>query len=133
MAGYPPKRGDDGSLVIGWLGRIAITVALVGIMLFDGIAMIRGHLHAENTAQAAADAAASTFTSTHDYEAALTAARTAAIDGDETMSATGFSIAHGFVIVTLDGHVDTLILGHVPGLSGAANPTITIREALPAS
>jgi hypothetical protein len=133
MAGHSLPTGEHGFLVLGWLAKIMITVAIVGIVLFDGIAMARGHLHAQNTAQAAADAAAGQYASTHDYESSLRAAQQAAISGDDEVPIGGFTIVHGIVVVTVDGHVDTLVLGHVPGLGGAANPSATVREAIPAS
>jgi hypothetical protein len=127
------RPGDGGFLVLGWLARVMISIALVGIMLFDSLVLIRGHVHVENTTQAAADAATSSYETNHDYAAARAAAVQAAEMGQETLPANGFTIVHGDVVVTLDGHVDTLIVGHLPGLRSFATPTATVREAIPAS
>jgi hypothetical protein len=135
MAGVSASErpGDSGFLVLGWLARIVITIAIVGTVLFDSLVMIRGHVHVENTTQAAADAATSSYAANHDYAAARAAAVQAADVGQETLPPNGFTIVGGSVVVTLDGQVDTLILGHLPGLRQFATPTATVREAIPAS
>src|SRR4051812_42887623 len=82
-ADSPPSAGG-GPVVIGWLTRLTVTLAVLGVLLFDGAALVIGRVSTADNADLAAQAAADAWSGTHSYKTALLAAQTAA-GGDEVV------------------------------------------------
>lgn len=88
---------DSGAIVLGWLTKLAATIALVGLIAFDGVSLVQAHFSAADRAGTYASSAAEKYQGTKDINAAYAEAEAAAqIDGD-SVDIQGFS-------VTPDGH-----------------------------
>lgn len=75
------RAGDGGDIVIGWLSKLALVIAVIGVALFDGIAIGTTQLAITDQASVAARAASGAWQSTQNvqtaYETALAAAHEA--------------------------------------------------------
>lgn len=72
---------DSGSIVLGWLTRLALVIAVLGLLAFDGIALVKTNFSAADHAGSAAVAGADTYRQTKDVQQAYNAA-VAAASGD---------------------------------------------------
>lgn len=128
--------GDRGDIVLGWLTRITVVLALLGVVGFDLVSMGAGRLQAEDDAQSAARAAVTSYKADQDlqraYEAALAhVAKTGA--AGSTIAPEGFSVApDGAVTLTLQHTSPTLVVEKVAPIRSwaTASATVTGRPAL---
>lgn len=83
---------DSGTIVLGWLTKLAATIALCGLIVFDGASLVQAHFSAADRAGTYASSAADKYQQTKDINAAYAEASAAAqIDGD-TVELESFSI-----------------------------------------
>jgi uncharacterized membrane protein YebE (DUF533 family) len=123
------EPADEGTMVLGWLARIALVVAIVGVIGFDAIAIAQVHVRADDAASQAADQAATTWQATHDFARTVLVARTAAAQDDMTVAAKEVKVQpDGSVTVTVHGHVDTTVAKYVPGVQDLTNATSTANR-----
>jgi len=116
-------------MVLGWLARIAIVVAIVGVIGFDGIAIAQVHVRADDAAARAADDAATTWLATHDFTKTVLVARKDAAEDDMTVVAKDVRVLpDGSVTVTVRGHVDTTVARYVPGVKNLTSATSTANR-----
>jgi hypothetical protein len=124
-------RRDRGSIVIGWLTKLAVVLSLVGIALFDAVAVGVNHVSASDDANSAAEAAGASWRASHDIQAAYAAAVQSVTSDSERVLAHGFAIdPDGTVHLLLRRETHTLVLHHVGPLkkyefvvtAGTANP-----------
>jgi len=123
------SRHDTGSAVIGWLGRIVVSLTLVGMIGFDGISIAIARAHVSDIASDAADAAASRYVVHFSPGEALDAARTKAASEGATVSPTGIVVSRTghdvTVTVTVRYEPGTALLGHLPGTGQLGQTTAT--------
>lgn len=101
---------DRGSMVVGWLVKLAAVLTIVGIVGFDGISLAVARLNSQDDANSAASAAAAAWQQTHDVQRAYDAA-TESAGTHETVNAKTFSIdANGTVHLTLTRTATTLVM-----------------------
>ena len=104
-----PRSSDDGSIVVGWMTKLAITAAIIGTLGFDGISVGLGHLSTSDDANNAAQAASQIFQQSHNLTLAYNAAH-AALKPQETISSTDFTVASdGTATVSVTNTVHTLV------------------------
>lgn len=84
---------EDGSIVIGWLTRLAVVVAVFGLLAFDGIALVKTNFTAADHAASAAKTAAETYRTTKNPQAAYDAAVAQVTADDETIDPKSFSVS----------------------------------------
>jgi hypothetical protein len=72
---------DNGSIVLGWLTRLVLVVAGLGLIGFDGVALVKTNFTAADHASTAATAGADTYRQTKNVQQAYDAA-VAAVPGD---------------------------------------------------
>jgi hypothetical protein len=129
MSRVRPRRAeaDHGAVVVGWFARIAITIALVGLVSFDCISIALARAHVNDIASDSADAAAVQYQLHPNAHDALAAAMAQA--GTE-----GGSVAPDGLVITQAGRVTTLritvhlvpgttLLGHLPGTGSLTETT----------
>jgi hypothetical protein len=106
---------DSGSIVIGWLTRLAATVAVFGLLAYDGIALATADFSASDHANAAASLAADTYKTTHDAQAAYNAAVASVAKDNETIEAKTFTVrpTDGHVTLTLHREAVTLWMHYI--------------------
>jgi hypothetical protein len=101
---------DEGSIVVGWMTKLAAAAAIIGVMGFDAISIGVGHLTTTDDAGKAAQAASQAYQSHHDIQAAYTAAA-GVLGPHEQLSTKGFVILpDGTATVTVVNTVKTLLL-----------------------
>ena len=101
---------DSGSIVLGWLTKLAVTLALLGLLAFDGIALVTANFSVTDQANTVAGIAADTYKSTHDVQASYDAAVAEAAKNNETVEAKTFLVrpADGHITLTLHKQATTL-------------------------
>lgn len=102
-------------MVVGWLTRVALTLAVVGVLLFDVSALLVARVSVADHADTAAQAAADSWHAQHSYPAALLAAQTSAGDDEVVPNSLVISPA-GAIRISLHRQVSTLVVAHLPHL-----------------
>jgi hypothetical protein len=125
---------DAGSIVLGWLTKLVLLFAVLGVLLFDGIAIGVNNVKAQDDANQAAQAAADTYKTTHDLQAAYTAAVAAAANGNEKVLPRSFVIAaDGSVHLVLRRDTTTLLVKYVGALKKYERVEVSGEAAAPPS
>lgn len=112
-----PLVKDSGSIVFGWLTRVALALALMALVLFDGIALLRANVSAADHANSAAIAGAAAYRQSKDVQQAYAAA--IEVTGpDDTLPPQDFVVdpTTGTVRLTLTQEAVTLWLHRLPPL-----------------
>ncbi|MCW2599308.1 MAG: hypothetical protein JWM02_1137 [Frankiales bacterium] len=104
--------GDSGSIVLGWLTKLAATLALFGLLAFDGLSLVRASFTASDHANSVASAAVEVYKQTHDLQKAYNAAVDLATPEGETVDAKTFTVraSDGHLLLTLHREAQTLWL-----------------------
>jgi hypothetical protein len=128
------RARDRGSIVIGWLGKIAVTLTVVGVALFDGVSVGIAHMNAQDDANTAAVAANAEWTQSHNIQSAYDAAAGAVSNGDETVLTKGFTIdADGTVHLVLRRTATTLVMAKIGPLKKYTVFTVQGEATTPTS
>jgi hypothetical protein len=103
---------DAGSIVMGWLTKVVVVLSLLGILAFDGIALVTARFSADDHAHMVARSAADTYRTTKSPRQACLTAQTEAAVNLETIDcedAEAFQVRDdGRVKVTLHKTATTL-------------------------
>jgi hypothetical protein len=78
----PLAGGDRGDIVLSWLTKLTVTLALVGIVLFDAISIGTTNATVSDQGSYAAHEASETWDRTKDLQETYDAAVAAAVDRD---------------------------------------------------
>ncbi len=129
VAGADPERG---AVVVGWFARIAITLALVGLIAFDSISIALARAHVNDIASDAADAAVAQYVLHSNAHDALAAAIAAASVEGGIVAPDGVAITRAGRVTTLRVTVQlvpsTTLLGHLPGTGSLTqNSAVAVR------
>ncbi len=124
---------EQGSMIIGWLTRLAVSLSLLAIVLYDAGAVGVAHLRAMDTAPAAAIAASTAWAQSprHDPAAAVAAAKAFA-------AGHGAQIVPGSIAIDPDGTVHlritstahTLVIQHIGPLARFRTVTVDATNRL---
>ena len=93
---------DSGSIVLGWLTKLVLSLAVLGLLAYDGMSLVTANFSAADHATVAAMAASDAYRSSHDVQVAYDAAVAAVAGEGDTIDTKTF-------VVTPDAHV-TLVL-----------------------
>lgn len=108
------ERGD---IVLGWLTKLIVALAIIGVVVFDSMAVVVARVSAEDDANTAAMAASDTWVAQrgeHNLQLAYNAAAAAVAGKDETVLTNGFTIdPDGTVHLRLTKHATTLVMYRV--------------------
>jgi len=103
-------RRDDGSIVIGWLTKLAVGIAIVGLALFDTLSIGAAKLGASDDANTAAEAASADFRANHNVQSAYQAAVETLPSDTETIPPRQFVVQpDGTVQLVLNRTTTTLV------------------------
>ena len=108
-----PVSGDRGGIVLGWLTKLTVGLALVGIVLFDAIAIGSTRATVADDGAFAAHEAADTWVETHDLQRTFAAATSAALERNATneVSTKGFTVdPDGTVHLVISRTANTMIV-----------------------
>ncbi|MFN2539205.1 MAG: hypothetical protein ABR549_13800 [Mycobacteriales bacterium] len=105
---------DEGAIVLGWLTKVALTLAVLGFLSYDGIAIVTANVSTADRANTLASEAADEVRSMRDVNKAYAAiSAEAAADGD-TIEPQDFRVASdGHVTLVLRREASSLWMSHV--------------------
>jgi len=129
----PIDGRDSGSMVIGWLVKLAAVLTIVGILGFDGISLAVTHLNSQDDANSAATAAAEAWQQNHNASAALQAAIDAAGSADTVLPKTFTIDADGTVHLSLQRKATTVLMYRLGPLKKYATVTASGEAPPPTS
>ena len=109
--------------------RIVVVLSVLGVIGFDAISLMTARFAAEDHAQTAARAAASTFAQTRVPQSAYDAALAEVVGSGDTIDAPTFSTAaDGTVTLTLRREAPTLVLERIPPLRSWTTMSATVSS-----
>jgi hypothetical protein len=106
-------------VVIGWLTRIAVVLALLGVVGYDGISIIASRVGAPDDADGAAQAAASAWQQSHNFGAAEQQAAASLTSTEKLVPHSLTIAANGTVTLKIRRTVSTLVASHLPDIRKA--------------
>lgn len=119
-------QGDRGDIVLGWLTRLTVTLAVLGVLLFDGVSLVAARFQAADAAGLAARAAAEEYRASRDVQRAYDAAYAEVADEGDSVGTTDFAVAaDGTVSLTVTRVASTLVVEKVGPLRRYADATAT--------
>lgn len=107
-------RSEHGDVVLGWLTKLAVSLAVIGLLAFDGISLVVSRFSAADHAQTAATAGADSWAQTKDVQKAYDAALSSISGTGDSIAPTDFTVTkEGSVNLTLRREATTLLLHRV--------------------
>ena len=123
---------DRGDIVLGWLTKLAVVLAVLGVLGFDAISLASTRFSAEDHAQTAARAAGAVYRTPADLQPAYDAAAAAVVEYGDVVDPASFAIApDGAVTLTLQRTAPTMVLEKIGPLRGWADVTTTVTSSRP--
>jgi len=120
---------DRGDVVLGWLTKLVLVLSVIGLVGFDLVSLGASQLRAEDHAQAAARAAADSYTGPQDLQAAYDAALAEVLPDGASIDAQTFAVtADGTVTLTLHSTAPTLLVHKVSALRDYAEVQRTVTR-----
>ncbi len=129
----PSGPADRGDIVLGWLTKLTVVLAVVGLIGFDLIALGVNRMQAEDRAGTAARAAVSSYSSSKNVQQAYDAA-VGTLDDEVTdrIDPGSFTVdSDGGVTLTLERETTTFLVEKIGPIRDWATATAT-RTARPA-
>lgn len=96
-------RRDSGSIVLGWLTKLIVVIAIVGVALFDTLSIAAARLGASDDANTAAEAAVTSYHTSHNVQVAYQAAV-------DTLPSDSESLPPQQFVVEPDGSVNLVLV-----------------------
>ncbi len=112
----PDRHRDSGGIVLGWLTKIVVVAAIVGLVGFDAMAVFAGRMGIIDQGEAAARAASDSWKQHADVQDAYDAASKTASDAnlDNTIDPKSFRVDDdGTVHLRVEREVTTLLLHRI--------------------
>jgi hypothetical protein len=114
-----PHPADAGDMVVGWLTRIAATLAVVGLIAFEALSILVAHVQLSDTAASAGTTGMSAYVSTHNLNTAYNQAELVAEDAGARINQHSFRVnADGSLEFTIRKTANTLVLQHIGATQG---------------
>lgn len=111
------KDSDSGLIVIGWVTKLVMTFAVLGLLLFDGFSIVAATFSASDRAGTYASDAADSYHATHDVNAAYALAVTEAKVKGDTIDVKTFTIdTDGTVHLTVHHTAESLWMKKISAL-----------------
>jgi hypothetical protein len=118
-------RRDNGSIVIGWLTKLMVATAIIGLALFDTLSIGAAKLGASDDANTAAEAAGADYRTSHNVQSAYQAALDTLPSDAETIPPRQFVIEpNGTVELVLHRTTTTLVAHRIGPLKKYAFITV---------
>lgn len=121
-------RGDDGSIVFGWLGRVTVTLALVGLIAFEVLSIAVTQVGIADAGATAGDRALTVYADTKDPNAAFLAADQYVTSQGAVLVKKSFQISPESVTFEIKKTAPTLLLFRWDRTAGYAEVSTKIYE-----
>jgi Flp pilus assembly protein TadG len=128
ILGSPLRREDAGSIVFGWLGRVALTLTILGLVIFETLSVVTVRVSLQDIGTTAADQALTTYSQTHNPYQAYLAADAYATENGAALVKSSFTITEDSVSFQLTKTAPTLLLYRFSFTKGLAQQKTTIYE-----
>lgn len=103
------RNSDEGAIVLGWLTKLVLTLAVLGFLAYDGVSLVAANFSASDRANTLASEAADDMHANHDINATYAAIKAEAEAGGDTLPAQDFQVAgNGNVTLVLQRHASSL-------------------------
>ena len=123
----PLGMDDRGDIVLGWLTKLVAVLAVLGVLGFDAISLGAARFQAEDHAQLAARAAAESYRTGKDLQAAYDAAVAQVLEYGDTIDPQTFTVApDGTVTLTLQRVASTMVVERIGPARDWVNMTSTV-------
>jgi len=120
------SEADRGDIVLGWVTRLVVVFAMLGILGYDAISVIYAQLSAADAADQAAQSASDSWTARRDVQAAYGAAELTAEGAGGTVPPKSLSIdPDGNVHLSVSKTAPTFVLQYFGSLKKVATATRT--------
>lgn len=126
------KARDRGDLVLGWLIKLSVTLAVIGLLLFDGVSIVVAKVGVQDDASLAAREAADAADRGADVQGAYDVAVEALADqaSPSVVETSSFTIApDGSATVTTTRTASTFFVKHIGLLDGWTKASSTATAA----
>lgn len=117
---------DAGSIVFGWLGRLTLTLTLLGLLCFEVLSIVVTNIGVEDVGQTAGDRALTEFANTGNATTAFLAADEYAASQGAELVKKSFTVSKDAVSFDLKKTAPTLLLYRFDATAGYAEVTTTI-------
>jgi hypothetical protein len=129
----PTPMGDRGDIVLGWLTKLVVVLAVLGVVGFDLISMGSARFQAEDHAQEAVRAATESYRAAQNLQAAYEAALAEVVEHGDTIDPQTFTVApDGRITLTLRRTASTMVVEKIPPARAWTEVDVTVT-ARPAS
>lgn len=119
--------GDRGDIVLGWLTKLVVVLAALGVVGFDVISLGAARFQAEDHAQAAVRAASDAYRAKPDLQAAYDAALAEVAPHGDTIDPASFAVGgDGRITLTLHREAPTMLVEKVAPLRKWTDVTSTV-------
>ena len=117
--------GDRGDIIVGWFAKIAVVLAIVGVLGFEATSIGVAHVQTADLAKSAARAGSREWQRSKDIQRAYDAAEAVALAEAGTVDPKSFKVdPDATVTLTVEKEASTLLLYRV----GATKKWTKIRE-----
>ena len=119
--------GDRGDIVLGWLTKLVVTLAVLGVVGFDLVSLGTARFQAEDHAQAAARAANASWKSAQDLQRAYDAALAEVAEHGDTIDPQTFTVGtDGNITLTLHRVAPTMLVEKIGPARSWAEVDVTV-------
>ena len=114
-------------MVLGWLTKLVLVLSVLGVLGLDGFAWASARVGAQDSAEQAGRAAASSWEQSKHLQTAYDAALAEVVESGDTIDTGSFSAApDGTVTLTLRREATTLVLHRIPPLRHLTQLSATV-------
>ncbi len=117
---------DSGSIVVGWLTRLVLTLAILGLVTFEVLSIVVAKVQLQDTGSTAAHAALDSYLANPNATLAYDTAATYATAHDAKIVKKSFVITADSVTFELKGTAPTLLLYRWSRTADLANIDTTV-------
>lgn len=120
------RADDSGSIVFGWLGRLTLTLTVLGLLCFEVLSIVVTRVSLDDVGQTAGDRALTVYAQSNDTTSAFLAADQYAASEGASLVKKSFTISEDAVSFELTKTAPTLLLFRLDATAGYAEVTTTI-------
>lgn len=120
------RADDSGSIVFGWLGRLTLTLTLLGLICFEVLSIVVTRVGLEDVGQTAGDRALTVYAESNNTTSAYLAADQYASTQGASLVKKSFSVSEDAVSFDLKKTAPTLLLFRLDLTADYAEVTTTI-------
>ncbi|MDQ6649796.1 MAG: hypothetical protein M3Z02_06730 [Actinomycetota bacterium] len=120
------STSERGDVVLGWLVRVVLVLAVLSLLAFDSVALVIAHVAVHDDATEAVNAASESWKARPDLQLAYNAAvKSAEGHGDSVESGTFSADPDGTVHLRIHRKATTLLIYRISPLAGYADVSAT--------